>query len=98
LPASALHKFTDFLPAMPHSLPYFYGILRKLKTVEYARRGVAMKDLLKATLVIAGMLALVVIARVAIVARQFNQPMAVKDQAPVAPADRASEITVLAIH
>ena len=47
-----------------------------------------MKDILKAALVIAVMLALVVIGRVAIVARQFNQPMAVEDPAPIAAADR----------
>jgi hypothetical protein len=72
---------------MPYSLPYFYGRLLKVKTVENANRGEAMKDFLKGALVIAGMLALVVIARVAIVARQFNLPMAVKDPAPIAAVD-----------
>ena len=47
-----------------------------------------MKDFLKAALVIGVMLALVVIGRVAIVARQFNQPMAVQDPAPIAAADK----------
>jgi hypothetical protein len=101
LPASALHKFTDFLPAMPYSLPYFYGSLRKVKTVENARRGVAMKEFLKGALLTVVVLALVLGIRFAAFFPRHSEAMAMKDPAPIAAADRglrraASENAVLA--
>jgi hypothetical protein len=73
---------------MPYSLPHFYGGLLKVETVESVNRGKAMKDYVKTTLVLGGILALVLIVRVAAFAHLPNVAMVVKDPAPIAAADR----------
>jgi hypothetical protein len=84
---------------MAHSLPYFYGSLPKVKTVENVRRGEAMKDFLKGALMTVVALALVLGIRFAAFVHLPNEAMAVNDPVPVATASRAgSEYTVLATH
>jgi hypothetical protein len=86
---------------MTHSLPYFYGSLRKVKIVENVITGEAMKDFIKGAVLTVGVLALVLGARFAAFVHLPSEAMAVKDPAPVAAADRglrraASENAVLA--
>jgi hypothetical protein len=73
---------------MPYSLPHFYGGLFKVETVESGIGGKAMKDFVKATLVMGGLLALAMTVRVAAFAHLPNPAMAVKDPAPIAAADK----------
>jgi hypothetical protein len=73
---------------MTHSLPYFYGSLLKVKTVENAIRGLAMKDFVKGALVIIAVLALVLSVRVAFFAHLHGDIAAVNDAAPFAAADK----------
>jgi hypothetical protein len=82
-----LHKFTDSLPAMSHLIPDFYATLHRLKAVENARRSAAMKDFVKATLVLGAMLALVLSARVAAFAYLHSETAAVTRPAPIAAAN-----------
>ena len=80
--------FTEFLPAMPHSLPYFYASLPKVKTVENAIRGLAMKDFVKGALVVVAVLALVLAVRVAFFAHLHSDIAAANDMAPFTAADK----------
>jgi hypothetical protein len=72
---------------MPHSLPYFYGSLLKVKTVENVNRGEAMKDFVKGALLIVAVLALFMGIRFALFMPLHNETMGVKDRAPIAAAD-----------
>jgi hypothetical protein len=72
---------------MPHSLPHFYGDLIKVKAVENANEGVAMKDLLKAALLLGGMLTLILIARVTAFVPMHSEANAAQDPAPIATSD-----------
>jgi hypothetical protein len=77
---------------MPHSLPYFYGSLRKVKTVENVNRGEAMKDFLKGALLMIGVLALILGVRFAAFFSIHHEAMAVKDPAPITAADRGCTV------
>jgi hypothetical protein len=84
-----LHNlFTEFLRAMTHSLPYFYGNLSRVKTVESVNRGEAMKDFIKGALLIISVLALVLAARVALFLPLHHAAMSVTNPAPIAAAHR----------
>ena len=74
---------------MPHSLPYFYGSLLKVKTVENVNKGEAMKDFVKGALVIIAVLALVLAVRVAFFTHLLHSDTAAaKDTAPFTAADK----------
>ena len=77
---------------MTHSLPHFYGSLLKVKTVEIAIRGEAMKDFVKGALVIVAVLALVLGVRFAAFFPLHSEATAVKNPAPVAAADRGCAV------
>ena len=73
---------------MPHSLPYFYGSLLKVKTVENVNKGEAMKDFVKGALVVVAVLALVLAVRVAFFTHLHSDTAAAKDTAPFTAADK----------
>jgi hypothetical protein len=80
---------------MPHSLPYFYGSLRKVKTVENLITGETMKDFLRATrnfllgaMVVVAVLALFMGVRFALFVPLHNETIGAKDPALIAAADR----------
>jgi hypothetical protein len=83
---------------MAHSLPYFYGSLRKVKTVESAIGGEAMKDFLKWALLTGSVLALVLGVRVAVFLPQHLETVSVKDPAPIAAADGGCAVTAVKMH
>ena len=79
---------------MPHSLPFFYGSLRKVKTVENVITGETMKDFLRATrnflqmvVVAIAVLALFIGIRFALFVPLHNETIGVKDPAPIAASD-----------
>jgi hypothetical protein len=73
---------------MTHSLPFFYGSLFKVKTVENVIGGNSMKEFLQVMMVAIPVLALFMVVRFAIFMPLHNETMAVKDPAPVATANR----------
>jgi cytochrome bd-type quinol oxidase subunit 1 len=77
---------------MPHSLPYFYAGLLKVKAVEIVNRGEAMKDFVKGALVLGAVLALVSGVRFAVFGHLHSEAMSVKDPAPIAAADRGCAV------
>jgi hypothetical protein len=69
---------------MTHLIPHFYATLHRLKAVENARRGAAMKDFLKPALVMGGMLILAVSVRVAAFVHQSGVNAPATEAAPIA--------------
>jgi hypothetical protein len=78
---------------MPDSLPHFYGSLLKVKTVENAIGGEAMKEFVKGALLLAGVLVLVLGVRFAAFFPLHSEATAVMDPAPIAAADGSCAMT-----
>jgi len=72
---------------MTHSLPFFYGNLPKVESVEILGTGATMKDFLKAALVLGMVLALGLSARVAAYAYLHSDATDAKRPTSVAAAD-----------
>ena len=83
---------------MTHSLPYFYGSLLKVETVENVRRGEAMKDFLKWALLTGSVLALVLGVRVAVFLPEHLETVTVTDPTPIAAADGGCAVTAVKMH
>jgi hypothetical protein len=72
---------------MTHLIPNFYATLHRLNAVENAKRGEAMKDFLKTSMVLVALLALFMSLRFALFAPLHREMLAATVPAPIADAE-----------